>query len=95
MGARGGGAGQCGGVGVQGPMQETTIPQQLRALVMSQMKPLKKSMLVTVAIMYVLRSCREPIYAVISLPGIYVCSVFTHLLVSTASWFCDFAVDSY
>jgi len=72
-----------------------TTPQQLRALVMSQMKQLKESMLIAVAIIYVLRSCREPICAIITLPSIYVHSVFTHLLVSTASWFSNFAVDSH
>jgi hypothetical protein len=60
-----------------------------RASVTRQTKLLEESMPIATAVTYVLRPCREPIRAAITPPSVCVRSAFTHMSVSTASWFGD------
>jgi hypothetical protein len=50
---------------------------------------------VAAAVMYVLRSCREPICAAMMPPRVCGCSGFTNLSVNAASWFGDVAVGGF
>jgi hypothetical protein len=50
---------------------------------------------VAAAVMYVLRSCREPICAAITPLKVCVRSGFTHFSVNAASWFGDVAIGGF